>query len=196
MIISLVTIIYLIINFDIAVTITNLNNEMIITASKTTMIKINENNLPSKLTTKINIKTLLSNDYDNITTTTTIISNHMPINSSSVTYTNKFMKIFAEITKLNRLFILLSFIAFILNLLTIIIFKSVFSFKIKYNVYLIFGPITDLICSILFQIIYLLQELTNNTDLVCYLYTYAINPLGYTSYCFSLVISLVISIDR
>ena len=98
--------------------------------------------------------------------------------------------------KLSRIIVIFSFIAFILNLICIIVFKHVFSFKVKYNIYLLFGPITDCICSILFQFAYLSIDFIDDYDFICYLYTYFVNPLGYTCYCLSLIISLVISIDR
>ena len=127
---------------------------------------------------------------DTIENLTTLFINNNSIAEISL------LNILHETLKLNRIIIFFSFIAFILNLICIIVFQNVFSFKVKYNIYLIFGPITDCICSVLFQIVYLLQELSNDNDFVCYFYTYFINPLGYTCYCLSLVISLVISIDR
>lgn len=109
---------------------------------------------------------------------------------------NVFLNFLYKYIKLNRIIVLLSFIAFVLNLICIVIFKKVFSFKVKYNVYLIFGPVTDCVCSVLFQVSYLSMDLISNYDIICYMYTYIINPIGYTFYCLSLTISLIISIDR
>ena len=109
---------------------------------------------------------------------------------------NKFLDFLHKHFKLNRIIVFFGFIAFILNLVSIIVFKNVFSFKVKYNIYLIFGPVTDCICSVLFIISYISVDIINDYDFVCYLYTYFINPVGYSFYCLSLTISLVISIDR
>ncbi len=109
---------------------------------------------------------------------------------------NKFVDFVQKHVKLNRVIVFFGFIAFILNLICIIVFKKVVSFKVKYNIYLIFGPVTDCICSVLFIISYLSLDIIDDYDFVCYLYTYFINPVGYSFYCLSLTISLVISIDR
>ena len=48
---------------------------------------------------------------------------------------NKFLDFLHKHFKLNRIIVFFGFIAFILNLVSIIVFKNVFSFKVKYNIY-------------------------------------------------------------